>query len=274
HANDLIHRDIKPANVLIESGPQGRAKLTDFGLARTADDASISQSGVVAGTPMYMAPEQAKAESLDHRADLFSLGSVLYAMRTGRPPFRASTTFAVLKRVAEDTPRTIREVIPEVPEWLCRVVEKLHAKDPAERFPSACEVADVLADCDAQLKAHGALRDFSRIPGGKPVAAPRARRWKGAAAALLGLPAGRAVAGGLFLWIQDSLSSEVVLVTPPDYELTVTIDGRVVPLFNIHAKEPITWLAPGEHHLRVHKRESITWHDPDGRDLPVFKDDR
>ena len=84
------------ANVLIEGGPQQRAKITDFGLARAADDASISQSGVVAGTPMYMAPEQAKGEALDHRADLFSLGSVLYVMLTGRPPFRATTTLAVL----------------------------------------------------------------------------------------------------------------------------------------------------------------------------------
>ena len=86
---------------------------------------------------MYMAPEQAKGETLDHRADLFSLGSVLYAMCTGRPPFRANGTLAVLKRVAEDTPRPIREIIPEVPEWLCDIIAKLHAKDPAERFQSA-----------------------------------------------------------------------------------------------------------------------------------------
>src|SRR5262249_35093166 len=99
HANDLVPRDIKPGNVLIEAGPHGKTKLTDFGLARAADDASISQSGVVAGTPMYMAPEQARGESLDHRADLFSLGSVLYVMCTGRPPFRAESTLAVLKRV-------------------------------------------------------------------------------------------------------------------------------------------------------------------------------
>src|ERR1700726_990977 len=105
----LIHRDVKPANILLEGGA-ARVKITDFGLARAADDASVTQSGVVAGTPMYMAPEQAMGEALDHRADLFSLGSVMYQMCTGRPPFRASTTFAVLKRVAEDTPRPMREV--------------------------------------------------------------------------------------------------------------------------------------------------------------------
>jgi serine/threonine protein kinase len=164
HVTGLIHRDVKPANVMIESGPEVRVKLTDFGLARAADDARISQSGIVAGTPMYMAPEQARGERLDHRADLFSLGGVLYVMCTGRPPFRANSTFAVLKRVVEDEPRPIREIIPEVPEWLCRVVAKLHAKDPAARFSSARDVADVLGDCESQLKQHGALRDLARIP--------------------------------------------------------------------------------------------------------------
>ena len=134
HATGLVHRDIKPANILIENGPQARVKITDFGLARAADDASMTQSGVVAGTPMYMAPEQARGDALDHRADLFSLGSVLYVMCTGRPPFRANSTLAVLKRVAEEQPRPIREIIPEVPDWFCRIVEKLHEKEPEERF--------------------------------------------------------------------------------------------------------------------------------------------
>ena len=182
HAQGLIHRDIKPANILIEAAPLECVKITDFGLARAADDASLTRSGVVAGTPMYMAPEQAKSDALDHRADLFSLGSVLYEMLTGRPPFRAETVLGVLKRVADDSPRPIRDVIPEVPEWLCRIVQKLHEKNPADRFQSAKEVADLLADCEAQLKLHGALRDFSRIPGGNP----RHRgRWKWAAVAAL-----------------------------------------------------------------------------------------
>ena len=121
HAMGLIHRDIKPGNILLEDGVE-RVKITDFGLARAADDASLTQSGFVAGTPMYMAPEQAQGETIDQRADLFSLGSVLYTMCSGRPPFRAANTMAVLKRVVEDTPRPIREIIPEVPEWLCELI--------------------------------------------------------------------------------------------------------------------------------------------------------
>jgi formylglycine-generating enzyme required for sulfatase activity len=183
HEKGLIHRDIKPANVLIEGG-QHRVKITDFGLARAADDASMTQSGVLAGTPMYMAPEQAQGDSLDHRADLFSLGSVLYMMASGRPPFRAANTYAVLKRVVEDDPRPIQEVIPEVPAWLCDIIAKLHAKKPEDRFQSAREVADVLADCEAQLQANAALEDYSRIPQIKP-AAVRSGRWLWVAAATL-----------------------------------------------------------------------------------------
>jgi formylglycine-generating enzyme required for sulfatase activity len=186
HATGLIHRDIKPGNVLIEGGHQ-RVKITDFGLARTADDASLTQSGVLAGTPMYMAPEQAQGDSLDHRADLFSLGSVLYVMASGRPPFRAATTYAVLKRVVEDDPRPIRELIPEMPPWLCDIITKLHAKKPEDRIPSAREVADVLADCEAQLKANAEVTHLSRIPQGKP-SAGRSGGWKWFAAAALLLP--------------------------------------------------------------------------------------
>jgi serine/threonine protein kinase len=151
HKQGLIHRDIKPGNILLENGVQ-RVKITDFGLARAADDASLTQSGVIAGTPMYMSPEQARGEPVDQRTDLFSLGSVLYTLAAGRPPFRADSTMGVLKRVCEDTPRPIREIIPEVPDWLCDVIGKLHAKKPDERFQTASEVADLLSQHLAHLQ--------------------------------------------------------------------------------------------------------------------------
>jgi WD40 repeat protein len=188
HATGLIHRDIKPANVLLERGAD-RVKITDFGLARAADDASLTQSGMVAGTPMYMAPEQARGETIDHRADLFSLGSVLYAMCSGQPPFRASTTLAVLKRVAEDTPRPIREIIPEVPEWLCAIIARLHAKDPADRFQTATEVVEVLESGERQMATWLVA----------PVPAPtRWRNWR-RSAALAAVTAAALVAVGILL---------------------------------------------------------------------------
>jgi serine/threonine protein kinase/Tol biopolymer transport system component len=151
HRQGLVHRDIKPANILLENGVE-RVKLTDFGLARAVDDASVTQSGVIAGTPLYMSPEQARGETLDHRSDLFSLGSVLYTLCTGRPAFRAGNTMAVLQRVCTEEPRPIREVNAEIPDWLCAIVARLMAKDPAARFQSAAEVADLLGRHLAHLQ--------------------------------------------------------------------------------------------------------------------------
>jgi serine/threonine protein kinase len=154
HKHGLVHRDVKPANILLENGVQ-RVKLTDFGLARAADDANLTQSGVIAGTPAYMSPEQAAGEPVDARSDLFSLGSVLYELSTGRPPFRAPSTVAVLRRVCGEAPRPIREVNPDIPEALCRVIDRLHAKKAAERPASATEVADLLAGLLADLQQPG-----------------------------------------------------------------------------------------------------------------------
>ena len=92
-----------------------------------------------------MSPEQARGKPLDHRADLFSLGSVLYVLCTGQLPFPASTTPAVLKRVCDDAPRPIREVNPDVPGFLAAIILRLHAKNPDERIPSAAEVAELLS---------------------------------------------------------------------------------------------------------------------------------
>jgi hypothetical protein len=181
HAQGLVHRDVKPANILLENGVE-RVKLTDFGLARTIDDASMTQSGVVTGTPPYMAPEQARGETVDHRADLFSLGSTLYAMCAGHAPFRADSSLAVLRRVIEDEPRPLREVNPEVPPWLAAVIAKLHAKDPAGRFQSAQEVADLLSRCLAHVQQPDAL-PLPAIPAVPRPRQPRRRALRPAGAA-------------------------------------------------------------------------------------------
>ena len=151
HKHGLVHRDVKPANILLENGVE-HVKLTDFGLARAIDDAGLTQSGTICGTPLYMAPEQGRGEPVDHRADLFALGSVMYAMCTGRPPFQAGSTLAVLKRVCEDTPRPIRDANADIPEWLPPIIARLHAKEPADRFQSAAELADVLGRRLASLQ--------------------------------------------------------------------------------------------------------------------------
>lgn len=151
HAQGLVHRDIKPANILLSEGVE-RVQITDFGLAQAADDASLTRTGVIAGTPQYMSPEQARGEAVDHRSDLFSLGSVMYAMCTGRPPFRAETSYGILRRITDSEPRPSREINPDIPTWLCAVIERLHAKSPDERYQSAGEVAELLGQCLAHVQ--------------------------------------------------------------------------------------------------------------------------
>jgi len=168
HAQGLVHRDVKPANILLADGVE-RVKLTDFGLARAADDASLTKTGVIAGTPQYMSPEQARGEAVAQRSDLFSLGSVLYAMCTGRAPFRAETSYGVLRRITDEEPRPIREINPEIPEWLCGIVAKLMAKRPDDRFQSAQEVAKLLEECLAHVQQPTVvpLPDYSPLPLGE-----------------------------------------------------------------------------------------------------------
>ncbi len=151
HEQGLVHRDIKPANVLLENGVE-RVQITDFGLARAIDDASMTRSGVVTGTPQYMSPEQAHGDTIDHRSDLFSLGSLIYFMLAARSPFRAETTMGVLNRIGNDEPRSLRSINAEVPQWLEQIVMKLLAKSRDDRFQSASEVGQLLQDWHAHLQ--------------------------------------------------------------------------------------------------------------------------
>ena len=122
-------------------------KITDFGLARATADASLTQSGIIAGTPLYMSPEQAQSQKVDHRTDLFSLGSVIYAMCTGHSPFRAANSIAVLNRVCEAKPRPIPEVNSAIPGWMEAIVQALSPKTrptaikQPRKWPSSSAIA-------------------------------------------------------------------------------------------------------------------------------------
>ena len=143
HAVGLIHRDIKPGNILLETA-QDRVKLTDFGLARAAEDLRLTRSGFVSGTPLYMAPEQAMGEQPDPRSDLFSLGAVLYEMAAGHPPFAGNSALAILKQIADVEHRPLREVNPAAPDWLAETINRLLAKKPADRIQSAALLVELL----------------------------------------------------------------------------------------------------------------------------------
>jgi serine/threonine-protein kinase len=171
HRRGVIHRDIKPHNVLLEK-ETGRALLTDFGIARTAEGGALTATGMVVGTPAYMSPEQVTGDKVDHRADIYALGTVGYEMLAGRPPFTGANQHAVLfKRVAED-PEPIEHVNPEVPHWLASVVNGCLTSNPDKRIASAGEIAKALGSTTpvSGSQSMPALRQRARIRRG-PAAA-------------------------------------------------------------------------------------------------------
>ena len=159
HRQGIVHRDVKPANVILEDTID-RAMVTDFGLARVADEGTMTRTGTISGTPQYMSPEQARGEFIDARTDLFSLGSLMYTACTARPPFRAETVFGIIHRVCETEPRTIQEINPDIAPWLVQFIRKLMAKEPNDRFESAAQVAELL-ECEL---AHLQNPSSSQVP--------------------------------------------------------------------------------------------------------------
>lgn len=136
HDQGLIHRDIKPANILL-SGNTERAVITDFGLARAADDATLTRSGSLAGTPQFMAPEQARGEPADSQSDLFSLGAMLFAMLTGGPAVANLSGAETVRQVSSQPPPELASVCADVPKWLQQLMTSLHCFEPSKRMADA-----------------------------------------------------------------------------------------------------------------------------------------
>ncbi|MEW6356578.1 MAG: protein kinase [Planctomycetota bacterium] len=178
----IVHRDIKPDNLMIT--PDGTIKVSDFGLAKRIDvDVSLTQSGTIVGTPRYMSPEQGNGEALDFRSDLYSLGASVYHALAGVPPFDAPTAMAVIVKHINDPLPPLRSMAPHVPPKLARLVERMMAKDPADRYQSPDELLAAVEDVKATLAedmaavARGEVEDETVIVSGTATLA----RAKGAA---------------------------------------------------------------------------------------------
>jgi serine/threonine-protein kinase len=144
HQAKLIHRDLKPGNVLLTD--DGTPKITDFGLARKTDEVGQTQTGVVMGTPSYMAPEQARGLlDVGPRADIYGLGALLYELLTGRPPFKGITSFDTLQQVVTNEPVPPRQLSPKTPRDLDTIVLNCLRKDSRQRYATAEELAEDLA---------------------------------------------------------------------------------------------------------------------------------
>ena len=139
HKRGVVHRDIKPQNVLLDS-ESGRALVTDFGIARTAEGGSLTATGMVVGTPAYLSPEQVTGEPSDHRADIYALGVMMYQMLAGRPPFIGATPTAVLMKRLGGPPQPLRDLRPDVPDHVAELVDACLATDPTERLDNAGDI--------------------------------------------------------------------------------------------------------------------------------------
>jgi len=163
HSSGVIHRDVKPANIIIQPR-EDRAVLTDFGIALTLEETRLTQPGTMFGSPIYIAPEQLEGDDVDHRADFYSLGSVLYQMLAGRPPYQAKMPVAILHQRIRDPERSVREINPEVPEAADRLVQRLMARNPDDRFQQASELLVAIA----VLREDADRLEAQEMPSGPP----------------------------------------------------------------------------------------------------------
>lgn len=141
HRASVVHRDVKPANILVS--PEGRVKVTDFGIAKVASQ-SMTLTGQILGSPFFMSPEQVKGVPVDGRSDLFSLGSILYQCATGELPFGGDSLAAVTYGVTQVDPPPPRSHVPDLPSTLEAVIERALQKDPARRFQTGADMAEAL----------------------------------------------------------------------------------------------------------------------------------
>ena len=160
HVRQVVHRDIKPQNILLAL--DGTLKVTDFGIARAADHLSLTRTGMVMGTPQYMAPEQARGEAVDGRADVYSLGVLLYQLLTGQLPYQGDTPWAVLRQHMEAPVPEMRTTGISVPKEVEAVVRRAMAKEPAKRFQTAADMAQTLVRAGAPARPQS--RDLEEVP--------------------------------------------------------------------------------------------------------------
>ena len=193
HRQGVVHRDVKPGNILLGKGTE-RAVLTDFGIAKLGSDATMTASGVIVGTPAFLSPEQAKGQDVTAQSDLFSLGTVLWTMLVGEPPFVDLPTHTVVASIASGKLPQLKDSKRDLPSWVYRLVARLHQTDPTRRLESAESCAEVLRQCEQHL-----IQPRHRLPSGLTlVDAGKWRRRVAGVAACLALLWLAAASRGLF----------------------------------------------------------------------------
>jgi serine/threonine-protein kinase len=269
HQRGVVHRDIKPDNVLLDAS--GHVLVSDFGIAKAAHQASASQlttEGMVVGTPHYMSPEQATGERVDARSDIYALGVVLYQMLTGAPPFEGESAQSILMKQATATPVPIRRLRSDVPPALAAVLDRMLAKDPADRFQTAEEASQALV---AALPT--AARDAVRVRAGTLAVSIKSLVGLGVVGCLTTVAF---VAGAVVVsWTVFSAPPRLDAVAPLPDSLTTTLrrrgalapadtaelafipDGPPNPALLVVGKRRIVVWAP--RHVRAYRRDSVAY---------------
>ncbi|MFN0051920.1 MAG: protein kinase domain-containing protein [Planctomycetales bacterium] len=251
HQRGVIHRDIKPSNLILD--PEGTVWLTDFGLAKRADEVTLTAAGMLMGTPRYMSPEQAAAakQPIDHRTDIYSLGATLYELATGKPVFDSQTPQGVITQILNVEPVAPRLLQGQLPRDLETIILKCLAKEPAGRYQQARDLADDLR----------AFLENRSIRARRASLAERAARWAkkhrrstavSAATAALSL---LVIVGGFFGWnaYQESLKGRLSLTTEGPALVAEVLDDRdelVIPSFPVPTPQPVV-LPAGSYHVRL-----------------------
>jgi tRNA A-37 threonylcarbamoyl transferase component Bud32 len=263
HSHRLIHRDVKPQNVLIDA--EGRAKVTDFGIARSLESDGLTKTGRVLGTTDYVAPEQAMGQAVDARCDVYSLGVLLYEMLTGEVPFKADTLVGVaMKHVNEEMP-DVQQRCPGVSSALAAVIDRSTAKEPKRRYP---DMASMLADLEGALEVEVARGGTDGQATNVLDAVPRRRRL---------LPPRRASAAGVLLVLAAVAAALLIAALTGGDESSSGGGAPQGTAIDLTAAQSFDPLGDGEEHeseagLAIDANPDTTWTTESYQVSPVIED--